>query len=49
MDLLPRREVTDIGKIGFTGFVSLLLKYNYFKKYDYNLLRDGTLSYNTFM
>jgi hypothetical protein len=35
--------------VEFLGFVSLLRKYDDFSKYDYNVLRDGTLSYRTFM
>lgn len=48
-DLLPRSDVPESGRISFIGFTSLFRKYDSFKKYDYNLLRDGTLSYKTMM
>lgn len=47
--MLPRSEVPESGRIGFIGFTSLFRKYDEFKKYDYNILRDGTLSYKSFL
>lgn len=49
MDLLPRADVPGHGRLGFLGFMSLFRKFDEFNHYDYNLLRDGTLSYKTLM
>jgi hypothetical protein len=49
MDLLPREEVPSDGQLEYVGFVSLFRKFDQFNHYDYNLLRDGTLSHATLM